>query len=96
MSRSNQQTIGAIIKSMLKKQNLKGKLEELDVLNYCEEALGVNLMKYITNISIDKETLFINVKSAAVRNELSYQKSKLIEKINEKTGKKFIKKIILG
>ncbi len=95
MKRFNQQIIGTVIKKLLKKQNLKVRLEELNVLDYSKEVLGKNLMKYITDLSIEKNTLFIKVNSAVVRNELSYQKTNLRERINKKTGKEFLKEIVL-
>ena len=95
MRKSNQQAIGNIIKKLLKNQKLESRLKELDVLNYCEEVLGKNLMKYISDLSFRKGRLVIKVNSAVVRNELSYQKSEILKKINEKTTERQVKEIIL-
>ena len=75
MRKSNQQSIGIVIKKLLKDQKLEGRLKELDVLELSKELLGKNLMKYINDLSVKNGTLIIKVRSAAVRNELSYQKS---------------------
>ena len=95
MRKSNQQSIGAIIIKLLKNQKLEGRLKELDVLKLSEELLGKNLMKYINDLSVKNGTLIIKVKSAVVRNELSYQKSEIIKKINEQVGNEILKEIIL-
>ena len=95
MRKSNQQAIGNIIKKLLKNQKLDGRLQELDVLNYCEEVLGKNLMKYIGDLSFRKGRLVIKVKSAVVRNELFFQKSEILKKINEKIEEGIVKEIIL-
>ena len=95
MRKSNQQSIGAVIRKLLKNQKLEGRLKELDVLKLSEELLGKNLMKYINDLSVKNGTLIIKVKSAVVRNELSYQKSEIIKKINEKVGNEILKEIIL-
>ena len=95
MRKSNQQSIGAVIKQLLKNQKLEGRLQELDVLNFCEEVLGKNLMKYISDITFRKGKLMIKVESAAVRNELSYQKSEIQKKINENAANEIVKEIIL-
>lgn len=95
MRKSNQQSIGAVIKKLLKNQKLEGRLQELDVLNNCEEVLGKNLMKYISNLSFREGILVIKMKSAVVRNELSYQKNEILKKINQKTAKEIVKEIIL-
>ena len=95
MRKSNQQSIGTVIRKLLKNQKLEGRLKELDVLKLSEELLGKNLMKYINDLSVKNGTLIIKVKSAVVRNELSYQKSEIIKKINEQVGNEILKKIIL-
>ena len=95
MRKSNQQSIGIVIKKLLKNQKLEGRLKELDVLKLSEELLGKNLMKYINDLSVKNGTLIIKVKSAIVRNELSYQKSEIIKKINEQVGNEILKEIIL-
>ena len=95
MRKSNQQQIGAVIKKLLKNQKLEGKLQELDLLDKCKEILGENLMRFVKDISINNGTLRIKVSSAVVRNELSYQKRKIIEKTNNQEGGKIIKEVIL-
>lgn len=95
MRKSNQQSIRAVIKRLLKNQKLEGRLKELDVLNNCEEVLGKNLMKYISNLSFRDGILVIKIKSAVVRNELSYQRNEILKKINQKTAKEIVKEIIL-
>ena len=65
------------------------------MLKLSEELLGKNLMKYINDLSVKNGTLIIKVKSAVVRNELSYQKSEIIKKINEQVGNEILKEIIL-
>ena len=95
MRKSNQQSIGTVIRKLLKNQKLEGRLKELDVLKLSEELLGKNLMKYINDLSVKNGTLIIKVKSAVVRNELSYQKSEIIKKINKQVGNEILKEIIL-
>ena len=95
MRKSNQQSIGIVIKRLLKNQKLEGRLKELDALELSEELLGKNLMKYINDLSVKNGTLIIKVRSAAVRNELSYQKSEIIKKINKQVGNKILQEIIL-
>ena len=95
MRKSNQQQIGAVIKKLLKNQQLEERLQELDLLDNCKEILGENLMKFVKEISIKDGILNIKVSSAVVRNELSYQKSKIIEKMNNQAGNEIVKEIIL-
>ncbi|MEE2699921.1 MAG: DUF721 domain-containing protein [Bacteroidota bacterium] len=95
MRKSNQQSIGTVIKKLLKNQQLDGRLQELDLLDKCKEILGENLMKFVNELSIKNGKLTIKVNSAVVRSELSYQKSKIIKKMNDVAGSKIIKEITL-
>ena len=95
MRKTNQQKIGEVIKNLLKNQKLKGRLEELSLIDTCKEMLGENLMKFIKDISVNDGKLIIQVSSAVVRNELAYQKSKIKKKINDQQKSEIIKQIIL-
>ena len=54
-----------------------------------------NLTKYIVNEYVKNDVLYVKLKSSVVRNELTYNKSKIIEKVNSIAGKKVIKDIFL-
>ncbi|MAW21088.1 MAG: hypothetical protein CMD16_01675 [Flavobacteriales bacterium] len=93
--RNNNKTVGEIIKKLMKNPNLSTKLDELDALEAWEEILGKNLLCFVTQQKLYKGKLYVKLKSAPLKNELSYKKSDLIEQINKKIGKKIIKEIIL-
>ena len=95
MRKSNEQSIGKVIIKLLKNQNLAGRLLELDAIQSCENILGKELMKYINEITFKKGKLIIKVKSAAVRNELSYQKEKILAKINHTRKNEIVKDVVL-
>ena len=96
MRKSNEQSIGVVIRKLLKNQKLSGRLLELDAIQSCEEVLGKELMKYVNEITFKKGKLIIKVKSAAVRNELSYQKSEILNKINQISKNEIVKEVLLG
>jgi|TARA_B100000959_G_scaffold283466_1_gene352436 hypothetical protein len=96
MRKSNEQLIGVVIRKLLKTQKLVGRLLELDAIQSCEEVLGKELMKYVNEITFKKGKLIIKVKSAAVRNELSYQKSEILNKINQISKNEIVKEVLLG
>tara|TARA_B100001564_G_C20418815_1_gene569152 strand:- start:356 stop:646 length:291 start_codon:yes stop_codon:yes gene_type:complete len=95
MRGKNNQKIGEIIKKLTTKSNIKDKLDKLDILDYWHDTIGKNLTKYIVNEYVKNDVLYVKLKSSVVRNELSYNKSKIIEKINSIAGKKVIKDIFL-
>jgi hypothetical protein len=95
MRGNNNRVIGDIIRKMMKNPKLAGKLDELDALQAWDEIIGKQICKYVANQKIYKGTLYVKLKSAVVRNELSYKKSELISQINNRLGKKLLTNIVL-
>ena len=95
MKKDNSQKIGDIINKLMKNPKLSIKLDKIDAIEAWEEIIGKPLHKYINEQKIYKGILYVKIKSSVVRNELSYEKSNLIKKINDKLGKDIISDIIL-
>ena len=95
MRGNNNRVIGDIIRKLMKNPKLAGKLDELDALQAWEEIIGKQICKYVADQKIYKGTLYVKLKSAVVRNELSYKKSELISQINNSLGKKLLNNIVL-
>ncbi|MDA7729100.1 DUF721 domain-containing protein [Flavobacteriales bacterium] len=95
MRGNNNRVIGDIIKKLMKNPKLAGKLDELDALQVWEEIIGKQICKYVADQKIYKGTLYVKLKSAVVRNELSYKKSEFISQINNRLGKKLLTNIVL-
>lgn len=95
MRGNNNRVIGDIIRKLMKNPKLAGKLDELDALQAWEEIIGKQIGKYVADQKIYKGTLYVKLKSAVVRNELSYKKSEFISQINNRLGKKLLTNIVL-
>jgi hypothetical protein len=92
---NNNRKIGDIIRKLMKNPKLAEKLDELDALQEWEELLGEQVCKYISDQRIYKGVLYVKLKSAVVRNELSYKKTEFISRINQRIGKKLLDDIVL-
>ena len=57
--------------------------------------MGKGVNNYTTNIKLQKDTLYVQLSSSVLREELSYGKDKIIAMLNEALGKDLIKKLIL-
>jgi|TARA_B100000768_G_scaffold28378_1_gene26749 hypothetical protein len=92
---SNTNILSTLINKIISNPKISQRLDNLKALEYLEEILGKNIQKYILDAKIFNNKLLIKIKSSTVRNELSYQKEKMIIEINKKMGKKLISEIIL-
>ena len=87
--------IDRLIKSYIKENKLEDGLENIEVNNLWYETMKNGVANYTTDLTLKNGTLYIKLKSSALREELSYGKEKIIKLLNEKLKKDLIKKIVL-
>jgi hypothetical protein len=75
-------TIGEALKEFLKKSKLKSGVQALQIKDVWEEIMGRTIARYTDKIEIINSTLFIHTSVAPLKNELIYQKEKIIERVN--------------
>ena len=85
-----------LVNKMLRAYGLSDKLDEISLVKSWEEIVGKMIARHTTDIYFKEGVLHIKLDSAPLRQELSYAKSKLIERLNEKAGKQMVKDIRLS
>jgi len=83
------------IKQFLDKSRLKSGIQSLRIEDIWEEMMGKTIAKYTDKIQIINHTLYITSTVAPLKNELLYQKEKIIERINEALGEKLVKEVVI-
>lgn len=89
------QSIKDVLGNFVSDNNLQKGLDKVAVRETWEKIMGPAITKYTQNIKLDNNTLFIELSSSVLREELSYGKQKIVENLNEELGKNLIKKIVL-
>ena len=95
MARNNTYNVGDVIRKLMKNPKLADKLDKLDAIQIWNEIIGETLKQYIVDQSLNKDVLYVKLKSSVVRNELSYKKTEIKNQINKRLGKKVVNEIIL-
>ena len=95
MRRNNINTIAEVIKKLIKNNKLSKRFDDLNVLDVWNNIIGKDLEKYIKSTKLVDDKLYVKLRSSIVRNEISYKKTQLIQRINKKLKKDVIKDIIL-
>lgn len=96
MKKSNaEKPLKVLIDEMLRAYGLGHKLDEISLLKSWENVVGKMIARHTTDLFYKKGLLYITLDSAPLRQELSFAKSKLIEKLNEEAGKTMVTEIIL-
>lgn len=95
MKRHNDQPIHEVLRNLVKKGPLEQGFYDTKVKEIWKEKIGKLIMKHTSKIFYKNGTVYINLSSAPLRNELMMGKEKLIESFNEELGSNIIKAIVL-
>lgn len=83
------------MQQFLKSSRLKSGVQAMQIEEVWEKIMGKTVAKYTEKIQIIGTTLFITTSVAPLRNELLYQKERIIEMVNESLGEKTIKEVVV-
>ena len=87
--------IGDALKQFLDKSRLKNGIRAVQIKSVWTNVMGKTIAKYTDKIEIVHHTLFIHTSVGALKQELVYQKDKIIERINETMGEAVIKDVVI-
>jgi predicted nucleic acid-binding Zn ribbon protein len=95
IKKPNEVFLGEAIRELVDLYNLKGKLGEASILAAWEKIVGTMFARHTSNLYIKRRKLYVVIDSAAIRNELSYARSKLVKLLNEEAGENVIDEVVL-
>ncbi len=88
-------SIGEALQLFLKKSRLKAGIQALQIDEVWEKIMGKTVAKYTDKLQIIGSTLFVTTTIAPLKNELLYQKEKIIELVNTELGEAVIKEVVV-
>ena len=84
-----------VLKEFVTENKLETGLDKVLVRDAWAKLMGNGINNYTSDIQLKRDTLYIQLTSSALREELSYGKEKIIKMINEELGKDIVNKIVL-
>jgi hypothetical protein len=87
--------MGDALKQFLTKSNLKNGIRKVQIESVWEDIMGKTIARYTDKIQIIQNTLFIYTSVAPLKQELQFQKSKIIERVNEAMQEKVIQDVVI-
>lgn len=92
---NDNQPIEDILKEFVKTNNLQSGLDKVNVREAWANLMGNGVNNYTTAIELKHETLYVQLSSSVLREELCYGNEKIVKMLNEAIGKEVIKKLVL-
>lgn len=88
-------SISDLLKEFVDNNKLQPGLDKVNVKDAWAEMMGNGVNNYTTAIQLERDTLYVQLSSSVLREELSYGKEKIIKMLNESLGKDVINTLVL-
>ncbi|MFZ0491444.1 MAG: DUF721 domain-containing protein [Salegentibacter sp.] len=88
-------SLSEVLREFVDKNKLQQGLDKVNVRDVWNSQMGPAIEKYTTAIKLQGSTLYVQLSSSVLREELSYGKEKIVRMLNEELGKDLVKKLVL-
>ena len=92
---SNEGSVGDVLKHIISQNQLQPGMDAVAVRDAWFALMGNGVKTYTRNVALKGTTLYVELTSAVLREELSYGKTKIAAMINEELGREVVKDVVL-
>lgn len=92
---NNESSIGDVLKLIIQENKLQSGMDQVAVKDAWGSLMGNGVNSYTRNVVLKGSTLYVELTSAVLREELTHGKSKIIAMINEELRGDIVKEVIL-
>ena len=92
---SNDSPVGDILKEIIAANKLQPGIDQVAVREAWQSLMGNGVNSYTRNLALKGSTLYVELTSAVLREELSYRKDKIIKMINEELRREVVMSVVL-
>jgi hypothetical protein len=92
---NNESSIGDVLKEIIQSNKLQPGMDQVSVKEAWVSLMGNGVNSYTKNVTLKGSTLYVELTSSVLREELSHGKSKIIAMINEELRRDIVKDLIL-
>lgn len=93
MHRYTPQSVGEVLRNLLEETSLQQRMDELHAATLWGRLVGADLASRTRHPQVKSGVMTIGVPNASLRNELTMNRSRLLDIINSTIGKEIIKEI---
>jgi len=92
---NNESSISDVLKVIIQDNKLQAGIDQISVKEAWVSLMGNGVNSYTKNVVLKGSTLYVELTSAVLREELSYGKEKIVKMINEEFRRDIVKDVIL-
>ena len=96
MRRTNSEPIGDLLRQFLRQQGLESPLNEYRLIQGWTHVMGPIVARYTRNLVIRNQTLYVQLSSPVLRQELMMQRRELVERLNAYAGAQVICDLVVS
>ncbi len=96
MRRTNSEPIGDLLRQFLRQQGLESPLNEYRLIQGWTHVMGPIVSRYTRNLAIRNQTLYVQLSSPVLRQELMMQRRELVERLNAYAGAQVICDLVVS
>ena len=93
--KADEQPLKEVLQQMLEVYKLRGKLNQSRVKSLWVSLLGPSIAKHTTELKIYRQKLYVQIDSAALRQELYLGREKICKMMNKELGEDYLKEVII-
>jgi len=88
-------TLKEAIDAMLERSNMREQFDEVKLVGGWENLMGKTISRFTKKIYVNKKVLYLSVDSASMKQELLYNKAKMIQMVNDFVREGYIADIVI-
>ncbi len=92
---NNESSISDILKEIIDKNKLQPGIDQISVKEAWKSLMGNGVNSYTKDVVLKNNTLYVELTSAVLREELSFGKDKIIKMINDELRRDIVKEVVL-
>ena len=92
---NNESSIGYVLKEIIQVNKLQSGIDQISVKEAWVSLMGNGVNSYTKNVVLKGSTLYVELNSAVLREELNYGKDKIIKMINEELRRDIVTAVVL-
>jgi len=85
-----------ILNDIVSQKHIRIGIDKIKIQEAWKTVMGKNIGKYTSNVSYRKGVLSVKLKSSVLKEELFFEKEKVIKLLNKNLGKNYIQEIKLN